>query len=147
MPMAAAVLIAVAMPITLVAAAPTLTKSRVVTSQVKRQLGSPATFPTAKALMNRLVVATRKAVAGAGDGGPAKVKWTLTVKTTGTTATSSGSVTVRGLADDSVVGWTTNVTLKRLPAGIYDPARWRLLRADRRDICARGLSTTRARCR
>ena len=145
-PLALLLAAAVTAPAVSMAATRGVAKPRLVTTQVRRQIGTPSTFSTAKALMGRLVATTRKSVAKAGDGGPAKVKWTLTVKATGASATASGSVTVSGLADDSLAGWTTTVLLQRLSGGTYDPVRWRLLRAERRDVCTRGVSATRARC-
>ena len=147
MPIALAMLVAVAAPAAGLAAAPIFTTSRVVTAELKRQLGNPPTSPTARALMNRIVATTRARVAGQGDGGSSPtVRWKLAIRSSGGVTRASGSVTVRGLADDSRIGWTTSVTLRRLPAGTYDPVRWRLLRAERREICSRGVTGNRRLC-
>lgn len=139
-------LVTVALPATALSAV-SLTKPRVVTGAVNRQLGTPPTAVSAKALMARFVAATRRSVATAGDGGPARVAWSLTVRRSGAGVPSArGTITVRGLADDSLAGWNTIVTMQRRASGAYDPIRWRIQRAERRDACSRGVTFDRAKC-
>jgi len=107
---------------------PAVSAPRDVTAETLRLLGRPprvaAPIGAARALTRKL----RASLATAGDGRPALVRliWQGRVR--------PARVLVRGLADDSVIGF--NLSLRIVPDSALG---WRIRKVTRLDVCARGV--------